>query len=382
MNIVKKAGCILINMKEKKIALVLRNGNYSFPKGHLEEMETIKDCAKRETIEETGHEVEILGEEISIIRYKSSGGEDVENHFFIGIDTGRTNKKIAEKDKEKTEWFEIDKVKERLAYQNLKDTWNGIKPKIEKIVNELQLDILISKQDKYYYSYIKLKDESYIPTNIYYIEDLNLDAIEQYNFNNHIIYFLCNLSLNNKVISALKNKNCYFINKNFFLHNYTILEVQQVLNKNNIDIPEIVTINGLNKIQYPIFCKENSHVGINLIAYSENTLVKFFCKFNISDFYCEKIITGGKEMKLYCINNIVYDNNKVIKDKQLMELFRKITNSLQIETYSADIINKENKNIVIDINPNSGFFGSNIARKNFLKYVIDCSKDIINNYGL
>jgi len=87
-------------------------------------------------------------------------------------------------------------------------------------------------------------------------------------------------------------------------------------------------------------------------------------------------------MKLYCINNIVYDNNKVIKDKQLMELFRKITNSLQIETYSADIINKENKNIVIDINPNSGFFGSNIARKNFLKYVIDCSKDIINNYGL
>ena len=77
MNIVKKAGCILINMKEKKIALVLRKGDYSFPKGHLEEMETIKDCAKRETIEETGHEVEILGEEISIIRYKSSGGEDV-----------------------------------------------------------------------------------------------------------------------------------------------------------------------------------------------------------------------------------------------------------------------------------------------------------------
>ena len=62
---------------------------------------------------------------------------------------------MLKKIKEKTEWFEIDKVKERLAYQNLKDTWNGIKPKIEKIVNELQLDILISKQDKYYYSYIK-----------------------------------------------------------------------------------------------------------------------------------------------------------------------------------------------------------------------------------
>ena len=61
--------------------------------------------------------------------------------------------------------------------------------------------------------------------------------MEKYNFNNHMIYFLCNLSLNNKVISALKNKNCYFINKNFFLHDYTKLEVKQLLSKNNIDIP-------------------------------------------------------------------------------------------------------------------------------------------------
>lgn len=382
MSIVKKAGCILVNMKEKKIALVLRKGEYSFPKGHLEEMETIKDCAIRETIEETGHEVEILGDEINVIRYKSSGGENVENHFFIGIDIGITNKKIAEKDKERTEWFEIDKIEEKLAYQNLKNIWKEIKPKVESIVNELQLDILISKQDKYYYSYIKLKDESYIPTNIYIIEDLNLATIETLNFNNHIIYFLCNLTLNNEVINALKNKKCYFLNKNFFLHNYSKVEVQQILSKNNIEVPEMFTVNNLNKIKYPIFCKENSHVGINFIAYSENTLVKFFCKFNVSDFYCEKIITGGKETKLYCINNIIYDNEKVIKNKEIKELFRKITNVLKIETYSVDIINKEGEYVVIDINPNSGFFGSNIARKQFLKYVVKCSKNIVNGYEI
>ena len=284
MNIVKKAGCILINMKEKKIALVLRKGEYSFPKGHLEEMETIRDCARRETIEETGHEVEIIGEEISIIRYKSSGGEYVENHFFVGIDTGLTDKKIAKNCKEETEWFEINKVEEKLSYQNLKDTWKEIKHKIEKIINELQLDILISKQDKYYYSYIKIKDESHITTNIYYIEDINLDKIEDINFNNHIIYFLCNSPLNSKFVLALENKNCYFLNKTFLLNEYSKLEVQQVLNKNNIDIPEIETTKNLSEIKYPVFCKENSHVGINLIAYSENTLVKFFCKFNISDF--------------------------------------------------------------------------------------------------
>lgn len=35
-NIVKKAGCILINLENNTIALVLRDGEYSFPKGHLE----------------------------------------------------------------------------------------------------------------------------------------------------------------------------------------------------------------------------------------------------------------------------------------------------------------------------------------------------------
>lgn len=179
------------------------------------------------------------------------------------------------------------------------------------------------KYNKYYYSYIKLKDESYIPTNIYYIEDLKLDSMEQYNFTNHVIYFQCNIPLNSKVISKLNSIDCYCINKLFFEHNYTKLEVQKVLYKNNIEIPEIVTIDELNKIQYLVFCKENSHVGINLIAYSENTLVKFFCKFNMSDFYCEKIITSGKEMKLYCIKDIVCDNNYIIEDKTIKELFKK-----------------------------------------------------------
>ena len=51
--IVQKAGCILLNYDKQKIALVCRNNEYSFPKGHLEENETIQECAIRETIEET-----------------------------------------------------------------------------------------------------------------------------------------------------------------------------------------------------------------------------------------------------------------------------------------------------------------------------------------
>lgn len=130
--IIKKAGCILVNLENKKIALVLRKGDYSFPKGHLEDGETIKECAIRETIEETGHEVEILGDEIDIIKYKSSGNEDVENHFFIGIDMGLTNKFIAKKDREKIDWFMIDEIEDRLSYENLKKFWKSAKENVEK----------------------------------------------------------------------------------------------------------------------------------------------------------------------------------------------------------------------------------------------------------
>ena len=137
MSIVKKAGCILINIKEKKIALVLKNGKYSFPKGHLEKGETIIDCARREAIEETGHNIKIIGKEICIIRYKTSEGIDVENHLFLGIDMGETEIEIDEKDKEITEWFEINKVYEQLSYENLKETWKKIMPKIKNIIKDL-----------------------------------------------------------------------------------------------------------------------------------------------------------------------------------------------------------------------------------------------------
>lgn len=136
MNIVEKAGCIIVNVQEGKIALVIRDGEYSFPKGHLEKGETIKECAERETIEETGHDVKIVGDELCLVKYKTPDGESVENHMFFGLDMGLTNKFVDEKDKEKTEWFEINEIEEKLSYQNLKDVWKEIKPKVEKVIKE------------------------------------------------------------------------------------------------------------------------------------------------------------------------------------------------------------------------------------------------------
>ena len=131
----KKAGCILMNLDTKKIALVCRKGEFSFPKGHLESGENLQECAIRETVEETGHDCYVINnKEIAIMHYTSSRGEEVENYFYLAIDKGKSRQIIDENDKEETVWKEFDEVEDTLSYQNLKELWNKIKNEVKKIL--------------------------------------------------------------------------------------------------------------------------------------------------------------------------------------------------------------------------------------------------------
>ena len=66
---VNKAGCILVNKDTKQVALVYRDkfNDFSFPKGHVEEGESLIDCAVRETEEEIKRKVIFLIQIIKIM---------------------------------------------------------------------------------------------------------------------------------------------------------------------------------------------------------------------------------------------------------------------------------------------------------------------------
>lgn len=129
-----KSGCILLNKKRTKVALVVRKDNeYSFPKGHLEKNEKLIECALRETEEETGRIPKlILNKLYSKMKYFTDKEGEITVYMFYAIDNGKSNKNIKEEDKEEVVWVNINKVNEMLKYNNLKEFWEKVLKKLER----------------------------------------------------------------------------------------------------------------------------------------------------------------------------------------------------------------------------------------------------------
>ena len=127
---VNKAGCILVNKDTKQIALVYREqfNDISFPKGHVEEGETLIECAIRETEEEIKRKVKLINNGILCIdKYTSHEGE-INVYYYLGIDDGISDNSSLEV--HDLIWCDIDKVEEKLTHERTKKMFIEVKDKI------------------------------------------------------------------------------------------------------------------------------------------------------------------------------------------------------------------------------------------------------------
>jgi len=120
-----KVGLGIIIKKEDKILLGKRKnshgeGDWCPPGGHLEFFETLEECAKRETKEETGLEVS----ELKFLAVTNDFFEKENKHYItiFMIAEAEGELKVMEPEKcEKWEYFEIDNLPENLfkPFENL-----------------------------------------------------------------------------------------------------------------------------------------------------------------------------------------------------------------------------------------------------------------------
>lgn len=132
--VTKKAGCFLIRKESREVAVIYRKrqNDYSFPKGHVEEGETLKQTAVREVAEETKRIAFIIDEyEPFVEKYATPSGEECVCYMFFAIDKGKSNNQS--EDTHDVIWTSVDKVLEVLSYDSLKNTWKAV----EKIILEI-----------------------------------------------------------------------------------------------------------------------------------------------------------------------------------------------------------------------------------------------------
>lgn len=243
----------------------------------------------------------------------------------------------------------------------------------------MKLIVFISNEDDFYGSAKKIKDICNIECEIIYIEDFIKEKGWKEITNTDIIYFLCN---GEKVNFAFKNitkfnDKCKIINKEYLLNNESKAVVQQKIKEIGVPTPKLLNINDITNIKFPVFCKQNTHTGIVFKAYTKRTVIEFFQKFNINDFYLEEAVTNDLEkhieFKAYFANGKAYPkDNENNFNKEIDDICIKIAQALyDLEAFSVDFIQNDKGLYVIDVNIASGFYMSTGARKEFVKKYVN-----------
>lgn len=133
-----KVGIGVLIFKDGKVLLGKRKsshgaGEYAFPGGHLEYMEGFQECARRETKEETGMEIDNI--RFSCLNNVKKYHPKHYVHIGLTADWKSGEPKIMEPDKlESWDWYDIDHLPQPLfdtievhikAYKTGKNFWDA-----------------------------------------------------------------------------------------------------------------------------------------------------------------------------------------------------------------------------------------------------------------
>ncbi len=135
---IKKAGAVIISRDDSSKILLLHGAKWNdwqFPKGHVDHGETALQTMHREVKEETGLDVDIL---LALPSYEYTNR--IDGAVTVDMWCVRSKNDAALKnefEKDELAWLQYDIVRERLSYDDLKEYYDAVLPKILPLMKKL-----------------------------------------------------------------------------------------------------------------------------------------------------------------------------------------------------------------------------------------------------
>ena len=119
----KSCGCVIYRIADEMRVLVIkqaRNGNWSFPKGHVEDGETETETALREVLEEVGLKIKITDGFRETIHYNPRANINKDVVYFVSESkTGRV--KLQKEEVADYKWVRPEHALKILSFVNDKE---------------------------------------------------------------------------------------------------------------------------------------------------------------------------------------------------------------------------------------------------------------------
>lgn len=113
----KSCGCIIFNNQNKVLLIQMKQGHWSFPKGHVEENETELETARRETFEETGINVDIDPNFREVSTYSPFKGVMKDVVFFVAKALNE-NIVVQKLELKEAKFTSIKKAKKQITFES------------------------------------------------------------------------------------------------------------------------------------------------------------------------------------------------------------------------------------------------------------------------
>lgn len=114
----KSCGCIILH-EEKVLIIKQNNGDWGFPKGHMEENETEIETARREVKEETNIDVEIISDKKYTMEYYTDKGNLKQVVLFLAYPKN-FDLKPQQSEIDIIKWVSIETALNLLTFDNSK----------------------------------------------------------------------------------------------------------------------------------------------------------------------------------------------------------------------------------------------------------------------